>query len=176
MNNKLIYKGLNKFKWRKILIRRSDYLEKLYFENRNKYNLIDSSIDYYISMLELSIYYLKEYDDSIRELYMCNNIIDVRERYFSDYLKEIFFNNNYKNIDIEKIINKNNNYNYDLVIARLFYADYYFDLVEDVFLEKKNQFELIDIIDRVDEYWDYLKYIISIVEKIYPIKKVSLRY
>lgn len=155
-----------KFKLRKLLMEKSSLIEELYKKNKNKYKLIDNSIDYYMSMLELSIYYLKDYD----------NIFDIKERCFSNYLKVIFFNNSYKNINMEKIINKNNTYNYNLVIARLFYADYYFDLVEDIFLEKKNQLELNYIINRVDEYWDYLKYIISIVEKIYPIKKVSLRY
>ena len=57
---------------------------------------------------------------------------------------------------MEKIINKNNTYNYNLVIARLFYADYYFDLVEDIFLEKKNQLELNYICDihiLSNHYW-----------------------
>ena len=118
-------------------------------------------------MDKLAIYYLKDK----------NNSIYVKEKYFSNYLKEIFFNNKYKNINIERlIISKKNNYNFDLVIARLFYADYYFDLVENIINNKIDQDKLYCIISRIDEYWDYLNYIISIVKKIYPIKKVSFRY
>lgn len=147
---------------RNLWIKKSNFLEELYFKNKNKYYLIDNSIDYYMAMLELAIYYLKDK----------NNSIYVKEKYFSNYLKEIFFNNKYKNIDYKGIIIRGIGiFRYELVIARMVFPSYYFDKFDDIVLNNKEQSILNNVVNKQNEYNNYIKNIINIIG-IIPEKKI----
>ncbi len=171
--------------WRKDWILKSDYICSFYSSIKGEYPLVDESIHYYLSLLDFSIYLLKDYDDYYD--YGClqhnrflldeyfNPIffkIDVKERDFANYLKYLFFSGTYEKIDIFKLISAGRNqFNYDLVLIRLLFPDYYFDLFDEIVLEKVNCSLLCSVIDKQNFYMTYIQKIYNEIEKVYPIKK-----
>ena len=109
----------------------------------------------------------------------CNIKLDVKERDFSNYLKYLFFSNKYKDIYIDKIIIKNlNNYNFNLILARLIYPDYYFNLLDELidnnYIFNNNIFdEIKNIILLVDDYELYISNIYRVLLENKVIKKVD---
>lgn len=167
LNNKII------LDWRNKWIDISNSMEKLYLSVKGKYNLLDESIDYYMSMLEFSIYCLKDYDNyydyAAIQKDKNNSKIDIKERFFAEYLKDSFFNNNC--INIKEIISMHSEYNYDLVIARMIFPNYYFNLFYDITVLGIEEKEIIPIISRIKDYEKYLNNIISQISELYKIKK-----
>lgn len=165
-------------------IEKSDFIERYYETIKGKYENIDESIDYYMGMLELSILLLNKYQNYHEIGYLehkkinndslnnpLNIKIDVKERDFAEYLKYLFFSNQYKSINInDLIINNKDNYNFNLVISRIIYPNYYFDIVDEILLEKENQRALLKIISRNKEYEKYIEKIIKTIKKIYPLE------
>lgn len=178
--------------WRNIWIDRSNYIEEKYQKIINKYNIIDESIDYFYGLLEAAIYLLRDYQKYYDYLYLqhifinyfdyynpCNIKLDVKERDFSNYLKYLFFSNKYKDIYIDKIIIKNlDNYNFNLILARLIYPDYYFNLLDELidnnYIFNNNIFdEIKNIILLVDNYELYISNIYRVLLENKVIKKVD---
>lgn len=180
--------------WRDSWLDRSDYIERYYKFIVGKYACIDESIDYYYSMLELAIYYLRDcsYDSDlyIQHSYCkldeftfynpCTVKLDVKERDFSNYLKYLFFSGMYEYVDVLNIIIENiDRYDFNFVIARLIYPDYYFELFDKLVCCDCDS-ELDAIIEEVRgialKVYEYEKYIISIYETVSlkkDIKKVD---
>ncbi len=185
--NTLSLNSLKPLMWRDLWINKSDYIEYYYLNIVGKYKLIDESINYYLGMLEMAIYYLydyQDYQDVIFVEHKCFNKInlfnplnikaDIKERDFSEYLKFIFYNNEYKNMNMEELLFKYRDYyNYELVIARLLYPNYYFDLFDKVIMLKESEDILYKVISRSGEYEVYLKKIISYVSTFFEIKKID---
>lgn len=185
---KIVVSG-GKLDWREKWINRSEYIMNMYFSYRNKNKVIDNSIDYYFGLLESSICYLNGYNYENVNLYvqhakmsyfdyfnLFNIRIDVKERDFSNFLKYIFFDNRYNEIDVRNIIESNiNSYDFNLVVARLIYPDYYFDLFDDYLINSDDK--LLDsinkIINRVDEYEKYVYMICNYVKSNIQIKNVD---
>ena len=185
--NSLSVNSLISLNWRELWMRKSDYIEYYYANIVGKYKLVDESVNYYLGMLEMAIYYLydyKDYNDAgfiVHKEFNKNSLfnplnlkIDVKERDFAEYLKFIFYNNEYKNIDVEKLINKYKDYyNFELVIARLLYPNYYFDLFEKIILLEESENALLNIISRNQEYEVYLKKIITFIGTFFKVKKID---
>lgn len=186
-DNSLSLNKMSIVKWRDIWISKSDYIEYYYSNIVGKYKLIDESIDYYLGMLEMAIFYLYDYNEYkdvsfIEHKYFDKNYLfnplnlkaDVKERDFAEYLKYIFFNNEYQNVNIEEILIKYKDYyNYDLVIARMLYPNYYFDLFDKVILLEESEYSLYKIISRNKEYEIYLKRIIKCISTFFEIKSID---
>lgn len=185
--NSLSINSLINLRWRNLWINKSDYIEYYYSNIVGKYKLIDESVDYYLGMLEMAIYYLFDYNDykdvgfiehrvfDKNKLFNPLNIkIDVKERDFAEYLKFLFFNGLYKDIDIEKLIYTYKDfYNFDLVIARLLYPNYYFDLFDKVILLEESESILFNVISKSQEYESYLKRILTYISTFFKIKKID---
>ena len=181
------YSGRKKIflNWRNLWIEKSNYMEYFLNSIRGKFPIIDESLPYYLGLLETGIYLLKDYENYYADAYIehqkmgkeeyynpLNLMLDVKERDFAEYLKYLFFNNLYQEINISELIQKGGNiFDYNLVIARLFLPNYYFSVVDDIILEKVDSSQLKKIIVRSREYEDYVEQIILEIEKIYPIKK-----
>lgn len=186
-DNSLSLNTMNKLEWRDIWISKSDYIEYYYSNIVGKYKLIDESIDYYLGMLETAIYYLYDYGDykdvsfivhkyfDREYLYNPLNLkADVKERDFAEYLKYIFFNREYHNINVEElIIRYKDYYNYDLVVARMLYPNYYFDLFDKVILLEESEDVLYKVISRNMEYEMYLRRIIKCISTFFEIKNID---
>ena len=178
---------LIELKWRNLWISKSDYIEYYYSLIVGKYKLIDESIDYYLGMLEMAIYYLYDYQDykdvgfvehkyfDKKHLYNPLNLkADIKERDFSEYLKSIYFDGSYTDIDIESLILKYKDYyNYDLVVARLLFPNYYFDLFDRVILGDDSEDILYKVISKNRGYERYLRRIINCIGTFFDIKKIG---
>jgi hypothetical protein len=68
---------------------------------------------------------------------------------------------------------KNHNYNFELVFARVLYPNYYFDTLDDVFLDKIGDKDLLIYINRIKEFEEYLKMLYSEFSFYYKIKNVD---
>ena len=63
---------------------------------------------------------------------------------------------------IKNLFDENiNSYNKELLFSRLVYPNYYFDILDDILLEKKDPSELKDIVMKHDEYELFLEYIVK---------------
>ena len=178
-----------KIDWRDKWINRSEYIMNTYYSYRNKNKVIDNSIDYYFGLLESSICYLNGFNYENVNLYVqhakmsyfdyfnpFNIRIDVKERDFSNFLKYIFFDDKYNESYVRSIIEKNiNNYDFNLVVARLIYPDYYFDLFDEYLISSDDKtLDLIKkIVNRVDEYEKYVYMICNYVKLNIQIKNVD---
>jgi len=173
-----------KLDWFSLWIEKSDYIVEYYEKINGKYRIIDESIDYYVAMLEMAIYFLKDYSNYYDFAYIQHGLIidnymyikeDIRERDFSEYLKYLF----YKKCSIEYVydlLEKNKNkYNYYLVGVRLIFPSYYFFYLERVILDNEDYNVLVEIINSSYKYEEYLK---KVIEKIntYLIKKIVLPF
>lgn len=174
-----------KLGWRNLWIKKIDYIHS-YFGDSYQNNVVDESINYYVSMLEAGIYMLKRYKEYYDYNYFQHRIIfsdnlydikeDIKERDVSEYLKYIFFINNYNFKDISEFIGKGiSRFNYELVVARLLYYTYYFYYLDEYMLKKEGEDILVNIINRSSEYEVYVKYIVREVNK-YMTKKIVLPF
>ena len=178
--NPSITDSRKKLNWREQWIKKKDYLEFFFDKNiKGKYEIIDESINYYFSMIELAIYYLKEYDNYYDYNYIQHKIVfdntffnkntimeDVKERDFSEYLKYLFYNKNYNINDSYKLIdNSRNGFNYDLIVARMIYPSYYIYYLEKVIIENEELDKLVYIVQKSSEYEEYVRLIVDRINK-----------
>ena len=138
-------------------------------------------------MMEMAVYYLNDYSNYYDYSYIQHKIItndtffdktylkeDIKERDFSEYLKYIFFINNYSIDEVYLLIEKNiNRFNYDLIVARLLLPNYYFFYMEKYILY--GDYNIYQIVSRCEEYEEYVKCIVNKINK-YKTKKIILPF
>lgn len=180
---KIILNKSEYIKWSKLWADKCDYIESEYYNNiQGKYALIDESIDYYIGMTETAINYynynITEYLNNIlyithkrisyEDFYNPINIkIDYKERDYSEYLKMLFFTEKYKKVDLKLIITQYNLQKEQSIrlISRLMYPSYYYDLYEKIITKSASEKEIRKILERIDEYEEYIKKIYILINK-----------
>lgn len=184
---------IDRSNWYFLWSKKNDYFEYQLSHISGKYPLIDESIDYYIGLAETAISYIKynsidntknNYDD----LTVChrrinkdsifnplNVVVDHKERDIAEYLKYLFFNRENTEDKIKYIINnyKGNIFGYYRIYARLLYPSYYFDIYDGIINEQIPEEELRKIIERVNEYEQYLQKIFDIMYTKSGIKRVE---
>lgn len=188
-----LYKDKLMINWGNLWEKKMDYLEDLINENGKKYPLIVDSFNYFVGLAENAISYYntilidKNYkfgishrkikiDDTIEELYNPLNIIfDYKVRDVAEYMKISFFNGN-KNALNEFIWYLNNNYlsimEAKLLIARLLYPSFYFDMYEDIMIDEKEEKIITNILIKIDEYEIYLAKLIEMISSKYGVDDI----
>ncbi len=180
--------------WATLWEKKIDYLEKIISENGKKYPLITDSFNYFVGMAENAIAYYNNiifdeytdyvishkvirYNDNIDVIYNPLNLIfDYRVRDIAEYIKNSFFNHN---ASIFKEINNYLNYypltltECKLLISRLMYPSFYFELYEDILIDNSDEKIIINIINKLPDYEKYLANIINYLSKIYDIEEIS---
>ena len=145
-------------------------------EGRGFSKNITEIIDYYLWLLDLSIFCVKDYDKFVSEgipshlfydisdlnnpLYM---VIDIKERDLGEFIKYLFWSNQYQDFDFRFFLNKNYDYNYDLVLSRIIYPNYFFDKIYDSFVRKEEICDIKDVVDRQKEFELFLHHLISVL-------------
>lgn len=182
------YSGsINRSNWGFLWCKKVDYIEYELLHINNKYKIITNSIWYYIGMAETAISYIYDNDSNndlvISHKRICkdnfnnpnNIIIDNRSRDISEYLKYIFFNNNYDYTKIKELLSKiNGNYSfYRLMYGRMFFPTFYFDIYDEIINERENEEKLKKVINRFQEYEDYLKNIYKIIIEFIDIPEIT---
>ena len=184
----------NKSNWGLLWSKKIDYLEELISENGKKYPQVVNSFNYFIGLSENAISYYNNIDidnnmmyyishkvlrptDKVDSLYNPLNIIyDYRVRDVAEYIKNSFWTDNHN------IYNELNNYLYKnnlslnevkLLISRVLFPSFYFDLYEDIFNYNKDEKILNNITSRIDEYEEYLNSIIIYFKRFYPIDEIE---
>lgn len=171
---------LDKTNWYYFWTKKIDYYEYQIKHIKGKYKYIDSTIDYFIGMSENAIQlvkYAQIYKTKASTVTICHRritkenfynplyiVIDNKTRDIGEYLKYIFWNENYQNIDYIKMIKKSNLTEYEtyLLIARIMYPSFYFDVYDRVVNNTQDEKDIENIIHRLGEYELYLNEIINV--------------
>ncbi len=191
-------KNLARDNWDTLWANRIDYLEYHINQNGKKYPIIVESFSYFVGMCENAISYIrntydeekKEYTDNYvishdkliynNNLYSLydplNIIIDHKARDLAEYIKLSFFNDNFNIYEELEEHFKNNyysRYGIRLLFGRVLYPSFYLDMYDQIITNTLNEDKVLEIINRINDYEDYLKNIFIFLNKIYIIPEVE---
>ena len=179
-----------KTNWDILWSKKIDYIE-YQLNNLDNDNIVFNSVWYYIGMAENAISYVNETFSlsSNHRLYVShkrineqffnnplNLIVDYRSRDISEYLKYIFLKKEYDYIEIKEKLQKLNldEFLCRMIYGRLFFVTFYFDIFDSVMNgNKENKLLLRNIINRADEYEDYINSIYDILAQIKKIPRIG---
>lgn len=182
--------------WTKLLSEKIDYLEYQLAHIGKKFPLLVDTFSYFVGMAENSISYIKNikllYKEENSDNYvishrrinnnvLCiydplNIIIDHKSRDVAEYIKLSFWSNN-DNVFLE--LNKyfSNNfysiYGMGLLFGRILYPQFYFDMYDGIISGEINEKNVLSIIDRIEEYEDYLEKIYWYLRNYYDIPTIE---
>ena len=189
LQNEMIDK-ITKTNWDILWSKKIDYIE-YQLNNLDNDNIVFNSVWYYIGMAENAISYVNETLSlsSNHRLYVShkrineqffnnplNLIVDYRSRDISEYLKYIFLKKEYDYIEIKEKLQKLNldEFLCRMIYGRLFFVTFYFDIFDSVMNgNKENKLLLRNIINRADEYEDYINSIYDILAQIKKIPRIG---
>lgn len=167
--------------WELLWSKKIDNIEYQLRHVENKYKILAKSINYYIGMAENAIEYIKnieknnfiyvnKYISHIRiKSKNTNNpqniIVDYISRDIAEYLKFLFFSNQYCTEKTEQTLKMNNLtiIELELIFGRMLFPTFYFDKYDKILNEKIEEKEIETIINQSDEYEEYLKDIYYII-------------
>ena len=176
-------KSLLRTNWVSLWSSKVDYIEYQMGHLIKKYPFLNNTIDYYLGLCENAITYIKNLkmfsdykipigishkriikDATLFDLYNpLNLIIDYKVRNIAEYLKDAFF----KDEDVNYILNivfKNfwfDKLNLSLLVARLLYPSYYFDLFEEIIDKELDENIILPLTKKSSKYEEFLDLIIK---------------
>ena len=190
-------KELMRANWTNLWINKIDYLEYYQEQNSKKYPLLATSFNYFIGLSENAITYLNQtiailspentdigvlshdlisIDDTVYSLYDSQNIIiDHKARDLAEYIKISFFKDNYSIFDELDEYFKYHYYSFygiQLVIARILWPSFYFEIYDHIIGAQLNESAILKITSRIPEYETYLKDIFNYFHKYYPLADI----
>lgn len=190
--------SLMRSNWATLWANKIDYLEYHHEQNYQKYPILANSFNYFIGLSENAISYLNHaiksikpeksdigviahdvlsLDDTVYSLYDPQNIIiDHKARDLAEYIKLSFFKDNYSIFDeLDEYFRHNyfSFYGIHLVIARVLYPSFYFELYDNVVNNQVNESEVLKITSRTGEYERYLQDIFNYFHKYYAIQDIQ---
>lgn len=189
---KKIYKNIDRSNWLFLWSEKIDYIEYQLMHLDKEYPLLRNSMNYFIGMAENAISYvyntyhsLQPRHDSIvishkriKDIEFnnpLNLIIDYRGRDIAEYLKYIFFNNDYDYIKIKNLLGQLNldQFSCQLIYGRLLFPTYYFDKYDEIISNNLAEEEILSILKRIEEYEDYIINIYMIINQFFEIDRVD---
>ena len=183
---------LKRNNWNVLWESKIDYFEYQMSQLGKKYHLIRDSFNYYIGLVENGIslfnsikidykYYSVQhrrikYNDTLFDLYNpLNFVIDLKIRDISEYFKEqfIYYDNVFN--DIKEYLIRNNLSTYECLMffIRMLYPSFYFDLYEEIIEERKQEKNLLNIIDKTNNYQLLLKNIYLFLNNYIPVPEIE---
>ncbi len=182
--NSILYYGQGNLNWVNLWETHIDYIESTIVGNYSKYSDLSDIVPYYIGLGENAIELLNisninsinTYVTHKRVTYNMNLtflynpffvVIDTRVRDLAEYIKSEFFDSVISFNDIyNQILSFNlNNDEYILLFSRLLYPSYFFDLCDDAINGNYDRSKLENIVNKVDEYEKFLKWIYLKIKK-----------
>lgn len=168
--------NLDKSNWGYNWSGKIDFIEYQFSQVKNKFPILENSIDYFVGVWENAISYFNDNVTFLEEKFVChkrvdtkmdlleflnplNFVIDYKERDKGEYLKSYVINNNYSSVQLKKLLQGSSKNNIILLISRILFPSYYFDLYEDIVLKEKNEEEIIKMIEKRKNINNLLKYI-----------------
>ena len=176
-------KSLLRTNWVSLWSSKVDYIEYQMGHLIKKYPFLNNTIDYYLGLCENAITYIKNLkmfsdykipigishkriikDATLFDLYNpLNLILDYKVRNIAEYLKDAFF----KDEDVNYILNivfKNfwfDKLNLSLLVARLLYPSYYFDLFEEIIDKELDENIIFPLKKKSSKYEEFIDLIIK---------------
>lgn len=168
-------KFLDKSNWGDNWANKIDFTLYQFDQVKNKYPIIEESIDYFIGLWENAISYFNDNAVSLKK-YIChkritydmdlleffnpfNFVIDYKERDMGEYLKLFVLNNNFTVSSLDKFFSNIDRNSAILLISRVLFPSYYFDLYEDIVIDKKDESSLNFILQKKNNILYLLEYI-----------------
>ena len=172
------YEKIDKSNWSVLWSNKIDFIQYQFTQMKHKFPVLDSAIDYYIGVWENAISYYNDNVNFDTIKYVChkrisintdlleflnplNFVIDYKERDIGDYLKSFVINKNYSLSSFDSIFNSLNRNSVILLVCRILFPSYFFDLYEQIIIDKKEENMIKEIIDRRDNIINLLKYIFN---------------
>ena len=183
---------LKRNNWNVLWESKIDYFEYQMSQLGKKYHLIRDSFNYYIGLVENGIslfnsikidykYYSVQhrrikYNDTLFDLYNpLNFVIDLKIRDISEYFKEqfIYYDNVFN--DIKEYLIRNNLSTYECLMffIRMLYPSFYFDLYEEIIEDRKQEKNLLNVIDKTNNYQLLLKNIYLFLNNYIPVPEIE---
>ena len=172
------YKVLDKSNWGELWPNKIDFIEYQFNQMKHKYPIIDSYIDYYIGIWENAISYFNYNININNKKYIChrripfnmdlyeflnplNFVVDFKERDIGEYLKSFIINKNFSLEMINKYFNNLSRDSIILIISRLLFPSYFFDIYEDIIVDKSDEKQILEIVNKNNNILMVLKYIFN---------------
>lgn len=177
----------SKFNWIELWSKKIDYLEYYMDTKDNIDDNIKSIFNYFIGLGENAINYIKKTFEDERatesdNLTLCHNrittnytlydlynplniIVDHISRDVAEYLKSLFYTRKYNLHKIESIIKKANlsNFGSRLLLGRIIFPTFFFDLLDDYEINNFSSDEIIDVYNRTSEYEKFIFMVYSTI-------------
>lgn len=172
------YKKLDKSNWGESWSNKIDFIEYQFNQMKNKYPIIDDYIDYYIGIWENAISYFNYNANTNIKKYIChkripfnmdlyeflnplNFVVDFKERDIGEYLKSFVINNNFSYSSLDKCFNNLSRDSIILIISRFLFPSYFFDIYEDIIIDKLDEKNIIEIVNKRNIILIVLKHIFN---------------
>ena len=110
--------------------------------------------------------------DLLEYLNPMNFVIDYKERDIGEFLKSYVLNNNYSKESIDKYLNYFSKEKVYLLISRVLFPSYYFDIYEAIILNNVEEEQINEVINKKDNII-YLLYLMFEKYKNYNITEIE---
>lgn len=177
--------------WKKLWEDKVDYFEYQMDQFGKSLTLARTSFSYYIGLAEMAISLLNFVDVelstavvahrrifpdyTIKDLYnTINFVVDSKVRDVAEYFKCRFFSGDYINDEIDYYLtNVLQDNDYLLFFARMLFPTYYFDLFENIVFSEVEEKELINVIDKAEEYEELLVDIYFKIQEVFRLPEIT---
>lgn len=188
---------LEKTDWSGLWTRKIDYIEYQITQVGKNYPIIRESISYFIGLAETAISYINDTKREVNPTQIDNvvlshrrigrnmdmydfynplNIIaDHKVRDLAEYIKCSFFESKFKIEELEEYFKYNtfSLYGYQMLLGRLLFPTFYFDLYEKIMAQKENEKKILEIINKIDDYQDFLQEMYFFIRERSMIKEIA---
>lgn len=180
------------FNWKKLWTSKIDYYEYQMSQIAIKYKKLKNSFNYYIGLSETAISLLDYVETKNIKYYVChrriekkqnldsffnplNFVIDSKVRDIAEYIKSIYFHSEIdENIMLNYLGRLNLNYTDSLLLlARLLYPSYYFDVYDEIVQDKTSEDKIELYIKKNASFEAFIKKVYLFIKNIHRIPKID---
>lgn len=203
LNKKLILSDVSgrlyRNNWSKLWSDKVDYFEYQIRELGLKKTSVSDTFSYYLGLAENAIAYVTQTNKTLQRTTMDHVVLshrrifypnlklnylnpisfvfDLEVRDIAEYLKALFFSEDNSEVilELESYLKTAHLsvYGYQMLYARLLYPSYYFDIYDEIMNKDADEEELVKIVDKVEEFEQFLKEAYLRIAKYAPIEKID---
>ncbi len=173
-------KSIQRNNWAALWESKIDYFEYQREHIYQKFPILTSGLDYFIGLAENAIAYVKTVEknvlktgndtltfarrrvhvnDTLSDFYdPLNLVIDYKVRDIAEYIKSCFFDSDITGEVLENWLLQLqlSPYSWGLLMGRLLFPSYYFDLYEQIVNGKENEERILNVLEKIDEFREFL--------------------